>query len=73
MILPACRCPAHPDRFGAASACSAKSQVICRRTVDAFLLLGVHVCPGRVVAVHDYRPFTESARLVLVIAVAMTI
>jgi hypothetical protein len=72
MIRPACRCP-RPDRFGGASACSARARLVCRRTVDAFFLLGVHFCPGRVVAIHDYRPFTEPTRLVLVTAVAMTI
>lgn len=72
MTHPACRRPAHPGRLGGAPAYSGKSQASLppdRRCV----LLGIHFCPGPVVTVHDYRPFTESARLVLVIAVAMII
>ncbi len=45
----------------------ARCGLVCRGSVDTFLLLGVHFGPRRVVAVHDHRPFTALLRHILLI------
>jgi len=45
----------------------------CRGAVDALLLLGVHLRPRRMVAVHDDRPLPGRGRLVLLATVVLVV